>query len=550
METAPPRAEVTIYSPLLTPFRQSLRGETASIGRASECTIPIRDRYLSRKHAEIAAIGANWILKDLGSANGTYLNGSRVEKDMLLNSGDRIRLGDTEILFVTTEQTTDRYLAIADTEVQADIVIPVQEVDAGTSEPVDVPRLKTLNALARELIEDRPLTDLFGFIVERVMEHLKPSRAAIALLGPDRTSFAQVEVRRDDENDTTELRISHTLLRSIIQEKKALAFMNVAEDANLSMSKSIAMQGIRSILCAPLIIGDAVEGVLYVDYLMAQKSIATEDVRLVAQIARFAAIKLETTLLREQAIEKRVMDEELRTASNIQRRLLPEAPSKIPGFTFVGTNQPSRTVSGDYYDFLVRPDGRIYFVIADVSGKGVAAGLMMAGLQVAFRIFAKSNPDPATLATQLNAALHETLPRSKFVTLFLGRLETATGAVEYVNAGHTPPLWLRRSGVEEVTAGDILLGVITAASYRSHRMQLEPGDALVLFTDGVTEAQNSSGAELGAASLASALRSVHGKSADDVAHAIGEAVRMHAGDADTLDDDVTVVVISRNSAQA
>ncbi|HSP13711.1 MAG TPA: SpoIIE family protein phosphatase [Thermoanaerobaculia bacterium] len=549
METAPPRAEVTIYSPLLTPYRQSLRGETASIGRASECTIPIRDRYLSRKHAEIAAIGANWILKDLGSANGTYLNGARVEKDTLLSSGDRIRLGDTEIVFMTTEQTTDRYLAIADTAVQPDIVVPVQEIDAGASEPVDVPRLKTLNALARELIEDRPLTDLFGFIVERIMEHLKPSRAAIALLASDRTSFSQVEVRRKDENDTTELTISHTLLNTMIREKKALAFMDVSVDAKLSMSKSIAMQGIHSILCAPLIIGDSVEGVLYVDYLMAQKSIATEDVRLVAQIARFAAIKLETTLLREQAIEKRVMDEELRTASYIQRSLLPEAPTKVAGYTFVGTNQPSRTVSGDYYDFLVRPDGRIYFVIADVSGKGVAAGLMMAGLQIAFRIFAKSNPDPARLATLLNGALHETLPRSKFVTLFLGRLDIATGLVEYVNAGHTPPLWIRRSTVEEVVAGDILLGVITAASYTNRRLQLDPGDALVLFTDGVTEARNSSGVELGAGSLAKAIGSTHGKTADDVANAIGESVRLHAGDTDTLDDDVTVVVISRSSAQ-
>jgi sigma-B regulation protein RsbU (phosphoserine phosphatase) len=548
METTPPRAEVTIYSPLLTPFRQSLQPESTSIGRASECTIPIRDRYLSRKHAEIVAVGANWILKDLGSANGTYLNGARVEKDMLLSAGDRIRLGDTELVFVTTEQTTDRYLAIADTAVQPSIAIEVQEIDTRSNEPIDVPRLQTLNTLARELIEDRPLYDLFGFIVERVMEHLHPSRAAIALLAPDRESFAQVEVRRSDENDTAELTISHTLLNTMIREKKALAFTDIAADAKLSMSKSIAMQGIRSILCAPLIIGDVVEGVLYVDYLLTQKPIATEDVRLVAQIARFAAIKLETTLLREQAMEKRLMEEELRTASYIQRRLLPAAPATVEGYTFLGTNQPSRTVSGDYYDFLVRPDGRVYFVIADVSGKGVAAGLMMAGLQIAFRIFAKSNPDPATLVTQLNAALHETLPRSKFVTLFLGRLDTKTGLIDYVNAGHTPPLWIHRDHVEEIVAGDILLGVITAASYTNRRLQLDPGDSLVLFTDGVTEAQNSSGAELGAASLAKALEASHGRNAEDVANAISEAVLLHAGDAEALDDDVTLVVISRNGA--
>jgi sigma-B regulation protein RsbU (phosphoserine phosphatase) len=540
-----PRAEVTVYSPLFSPFRQPLNGGNVSIGRASECTIPVRDRYLSRKHAEIIAVGNNWVLKDLGSANGTYLNGARVEKDVRLSSGDRIRLGDTEIVFVTSEQTTDRFMAVADTAVQPSIAIPVQEIDVSTNEPVDVPRLQTLNALARELIEDRPLYELFGFIVDRVMEHLRPSRAAVALLGEDGRTFSHVEVRRSDENDNTELTISQTLLDSIVKEKKALAFMDVAHDEHLSMSKSIAMQGIRSILCAPLIVGDKVEGVLYVDYMITQRSISMDDVRLVAQIARFAAIKLETTRLREEAIEKRLMDEELRTASGIQRRLLPPAPVGIAGYTFVGTNQPSRTVSGDYYDFLVRPDGRIYFVIADVSGKGVPAGLMMAGLQVAFRIFAKSNPDPATLVTQLNASLYETLPRSKFVTLFLGRLDTATGAVEFVNAGHTPPLWIRRAGTEEVVAGDILLGVLTSATYSNRKLQLDPGDSLVLFTDGVTEAQNAGGSDLGAAALVRAVRGTFGKSADVVARAIGEAVEKHAGEAEAFDDDVTVVVISR-----
>ena len=101
MESVPPRAEVTVYSPLFSPFRQPLQGGSVSIGRASDCTIPIKDRYLSRKHAEIIPVGAAWMLKDLGSANGTYLNGSRVERDEPLRTGDRIRLGDTEIVFET-----------------------------------------------------------------------------------------------------------------------------------------------------------------------------------------------------------------------------------------------------------------------------------------------------------------------------------------------------------------------------------------------------------------------------------------------------------------
>lgn len=545
MQPVPPRAEVTIYSPLFSPFRHPLEGIAVSIGRASDCTIPIKDRYLSRKHAEILAVGTSWVLKDLGSANGTYLNGSRVERDEQLKGGDRIRLGDTEIVFETSERNTDRMLAIAETNASATIAIPVHDI-SDRPEAQDVSRLQTLTQLARELIEDRPMDELFGFIIERVMEHLHPSRAAIALLGPDGRSFTKVEVRRQDETDASELTISHTLLAEMVEEKKALAFMDVAMDDKLSRAQSIIMQGIHSILCAPVMIGNAVVGVLYVDYLFTQRSISEDDVRLVAQIGRFAAIKLETTRLREEAIQKRIMDEELRTASSIQRRLLPESPRGIEGWTFVGRNQPCRTVSGDYYDFAVRPDGKVYFVIGDVSGKGVTAGLMMAGLQVAFRIFSKSDPDPATLVKQLNLALKENLPQSKFVTLFLGRLDTKTGAVEYVNAGHTPPLWLRKGEAVELTESDLLLGVVTRAEFVNRTLQLAPGDSLILYTDGVTEARNADDVDLDAQMLGESLMKFHGSNATAVADALHETVLGHVGgDPESLDDDVTLLVVTR-----
>src|SRR5439155_23474838 len=206
------------------------------------------------------------------------------------------------------------------------ISIPVHDseirVDTG-----DLSKLKTLNQLARELLEDRPMDQLFGFIVERVLQHTGASRAAIGLLGADGQSFVNVEVRRQDMSDDSELRISRTVLDEVVKEKKALAFMDVSMDEKLSRAKSIVMQGIRSILCAPLTIGNSVVGVLYVDYLFTQRTISEQEVRLVAQIARFAAIKLETTRLREEAIQKRIMDEELKTASSIQQGLLPPAPT-------------------------------------------------------------------------------------------------------------------------------------------------------------------------------------------------------------------------------
>ena len=219
MEPVPPRAEVTVYSPLFSPFRHSLQGATVSIGRASDCALPIKDRYLSRKHAEIVAANGTWLLKDLGSANGTYLNGTRVERDQELKTGDRIRLGDTEIVFETSEHNTDKLFAVHEAAFSPTIAIPVHEI-SDKPDGQDVARLQTLTQLARELIEDRPMEQLFGFIVDRVMEHLHPSRAAIALLGPDGKSFTKVEVRRQDKSDASELTISHTLLAEMTEEKR------------------------------------------------------------------------------------------------------------------------------------------------------------------------------------------------------------------------------------------------------------------------------------------------------------------------------------------
>jgi sigma-B regulation protein RsbU (phosphoserine phosphatase) len=548
MQAAPPRAEVTVYSPLFSPFSQPLDGAPVSIGRASDCSIPIKDRYLSRRHAEILAMNGAWYVKDLGSANGTYLNGNRLSGDSPLKNGDRIRLGDTEIVFAATEHNTDRMLAVATQHVSATIAIPVHEIDNVTADKADVARLQTLTLLARELIEDRPMAELFGFIVERVMQHLQPSRAALGILAPDGKSFTNVEVRRQDKSDSSELTISHTLLAEVVFEKKALAFMDVGLDEKLSRAQSIIMQGIHSIICAPVMVSDRVEGVLYVDYLFNQRSIAEDDVRLVAQIARFAAMKLEQTRLREEAMQKRLIDEELRTASTIQKRLLAPAPQGIAGYTFSGLNRACRSISGDYYDFVERPDGRIYFVIADVSGKGVTAGLMMAGLQAAFRIYSKNDPDPATLVSQLNVALKENLPQSKFVTLFLGRLDTKTGAIEYANAGHTPPILVRRDGADELPETDLLLGVVTRAHYLIRRVQLDAGDALVLFTDGVTEAEDLDGDCLSITDLRTELAALHSRNADVLAAAVDDAVIAHVGgEADALGDDVTLLVVSRNA---
>lgn len=541
-------AEITVFTPTVPPAHHQLGDDPVTIGRAIECSIPVKDRYLSRKHAELIPVEGGWSLRDCGSANGTWLNGARVDRDVRMRSGDRIRLGDTEIVF-HHDHSTDRILAVGEQSISATISIPIREIDY--EEPAEpelsekaIDRLRILNALAAELIEDRPLDELFGYVVDRVMEHLQPSRAAIGLLADGGDSFASVEVRREKQDDASELTISRTLLREIVGEKRALAFVNVAENEKLSQARSIILQGIHSVLCAPLMIGESVVGVLYVDFRFTQKAISAEDVRLVAQIARFAAMKLENTRLREESIQKRLIDEELRTAYAIQKDLLPDAPPQIEGYSFDARNRPCRTVSGDYFDFVVRPDGRVYFVIADVSGKGMTAALIMAGLQASFRIFTKSDPAPAELVSQLNSSLRETIPRSKFVTLFAARLDPERGRIEYANAGHSPPLHLRPDGGQELGETDILLGMMRTATYRNQMLELALGESLVLFTDGITEAENGQGEEFGSSRIAELHARTEASSALEIADAIEESIQSFS-DGQPLADDLTLVVIHR-----
>jgi phosphoserine phosphatase RsbU/P len=422
------------------------------------------------------------------------------------------------------------------------LVVPLREALAD----IDRGRERTgiLASLAIQFIEDRPMEDLFEFILDRVMSLLSPSRAALALLGSDGKTFENVRVRRSNTADSTDLSISRTLLGEVIEERNVISFVDTAQDEKLARAESIIGQHIRSAVCAPLIVEEQVLGVLYLDFLANRGAITHEDVRLIAQIARLAAVKLETTRLREESIAKALLDEELRTAYTIQSRLLPTTLPCVDNYCFAGTNKPCKTVSGDYYDVLVRPDGRVYFVIADVSGKGITAALVMSSLATAFNIFTRSDPAPADLVRELNLTLAPKTAPTKFVTLVVGVLDPESGVIDFANAGHVPPLVIKKGGVERLHVTDLVVGMFTNAQYRNQVVRLEHGDSLVLFTDGVTEAENDKEEQLGLESVERLLRDKHGTRAPELLDAIDAHVQTFIGEL-SPSDDVTLFVVTR-----
>jgi serine phosphatase RsbU (regulator of sigma subunit) len=545
MSAAGPTVKFTVFQPNTAPVQLALPPSTITLGRASDCTIPIRDKFLSRKHAEINFASGEWIVRDCGSVNGTLLNGTRLVSPTVLKPGDRIILGDSEVVFESTTNEPISQLIQLDSDSHAkNLAIPLRQAIDDSERGRE--RAGVLGSLAVEFIADRSMTELFDFILERVLSMLRPSRAALALLGPDGKNFNNVRVRRSDSAESTELFISKTLLNEVIVERNVVSFVETSQDDKLARAESIVRQQIRSAVCAPLVVGDAVLGVLYLDFLANRGSVTPEDIRLIAQIARFAAVKLETTRLREEAIDKRMMEEELRTAYTIQKRLLPRELPSIDSYVFAGNNKPCKTVSGDYYDVLVRPDGRIYFIIADVSGKGITAALVMSGLATAFSIFARTDPAPADLVRELNLMLTPKTSPSKFATLVAGVLDPSTGTVDFTNAGHVPPLVVTARGVHELKTTDMVVGLFESATYRNQLVRLEPGDSLVLFTDGVTEAENDCEEQLGLPAVADMLRTHHHKTANTILTMIDTRVQEFIGDR-IFTDDVTMLAISRTA---
>lgn len=537
MQTQPIR--LTVIQPNLAPVKLDLHESLITLGRAVECTIPIKDRYLSRRHAEIILDDGIWKVRDCGSVNGTMLNGERIRNAVPLNAGDRIGLGDTQIVFHAAVTSESQLIALDSDSHARNIAIPMRDaID-------DVARKNVLASLALQFIEDRSMGELFDFILDRVVEMLQPSRVAIALLAEDNRTFSNVMLRRRDSADSLDLFISRTLLGEVIDERSVVAFVDSSQDEKLARAESIVAQNIRSAVCAPLLVGDEVLGVLYLDFLANQGTVTHAEVNLVAQIARFAAVKLETARLREEAIEKAQLDRELETAYAIQRRLLPVELPSVPGYEFAGANRPCRTVSGDYYDVVVRPDGRVYFVMADVSGKGITAAIVMASVATAFNIFTRTNPTPADLLRELNATLVPKTAPSKFVTMVVGVLDPATGVVEFSNAGHVAPLVVTANGVEAMTTTDLVVGLFPNVAYRNQQISLGAGDSLVLFTDGVTEAENAQEQQLGLDPVMELLATMHREGASALLRSIEAHVETFSGGDAAATDDVTLLALTR-----
>jgi sigma-B regulation protein RsbU (phosphoserine phosphatase) len=547
--------EIAIQTAGGTRERYPLAKERVTIGRSRESDIFLPDQWLSRHHAAIEQREDGYWVSDLRSKNGTLLNGEPVREHRRLRPGDVITLGEHTLTFcaeAAVEEEEER-------EPEGTRVFSVRELSAITARPAadagELQRqnrlLKVLSDAATELVVHKPLGELFDTILDLLLHAVAAERGAILLLeGSPPQLVIRASLSRRGETLT---RVSRSIARRAIEERVVLLLPNVLEDARFKAEDSILASGIRSAMCVPLLYaGDGQEtaiGLVYVDSLQHAHSFDEDDLRVLTALANVAAAKIENARLLEESLEKRRMEEDMRMAAEIQTGLLPREPPQVPGWELTGCNTPCRTVGGDYYDFAVLEDGRLMIALGDVSGKGTGAALLMTVLRAAVRGH-WDEPALEEAVSRINRTVCQNIPSSKYVTFFLAALDPASGRLGFVNAGHNPPLLVRADGrLCRLQDGGLVLGMFENVVYASGSIEMEPGDTLVVYSDGVTETWSPEGDEFGEEKLVELATRCRALGAAELQDALlRELALFEAGARAT--DDRTVVVLKRSGAAA
>lgn len=401
---------------------------------------------------------------------------------------------------------------------------------------VKVFQLHNLFDISRELSASFDEETIKNLVTTTLMGHLLVSRCALYLDGPGGLALAHERGARAEEGSRLVPEPEAAALRAAL--RKAVSVSELPEGA---LRDRLARQ--RMSLVVPLAIGSAVKGFLAVGERVSGAPFTEEDRDFAQTLARQALAALESVHLHRVQLEKQRQDKELQIAREIQRSLFPPCCPAIAGFEIAARSLACYQVGGDYYDFIPLPGGRWALIVADVSGKGTPASILMASVHASLRALA-GTASPAVVMERVNTFLYESTQANKYVTLVYAELDPATRRLSYVNAGHIPPYWLRRDGApRRLTAGGPALGLLESVRYEVGEIDLAPGDVLAMVTDGATEAQAADGREWGDERLVQALAAPGARSAEQHIERLIQAVDAWTGEKGCTDD-LTALVLT------
>ncbi len=482
-------------------FEHDVEGDSLVVGRSSRADLALADRAMSREHARIRHDGDGWKLEDLGSHNGTRLNEVPIEGTQRLRDGDTVSVGGS-VLVVEIHGEGESpsgdsviYRSARDLLQSASGATDVSGIAGAGKKAAD--RLHMLNQVNQALASSISLEELLELILDRAFVHLKPQEAAIYLR--DVAGADVCAARRTTPGRESRPMHSKSLLHEVIDKGMVAHVVDSAVDERFAASRSLMMSGLRSFIAAPLLDAQGALGMIVVGAALGVRSFRDEDLELLVSLASVAALRIRNVRLVAEAMERQRLEQEVRLARQIQVALLPATLPEVPGFELYGGTLPSRGVSGDFYKLLLRGDGSTCALfVADVSGKGVAASLLTASLEALSALPLEGTDPPDRICEQVGTLLFRRTPPEKYATAFLGILDPAAGDLRWTNAGHNPALLLRASGEAEwLKSTGVPLGLLPGAKYKEGGSTLAPGDALLVYTDGITEAVNPEDEEFG-----------------------------------------------------
>jgi serine phosphatase RsbU (regulator of sigma subunit) len=525
-----------------------LTGTRLAVGRSStaELCFP-EDAGLSRQHFAFESQGEDWTIQDLGSKNGTFVNNIPLKARLVLRPGDRITAGHLSIVYAPGGEAPSPGVVVFEGDSSSPTTSTVVTSLAGAlssqtmaSERGGAKASAPMQALIRagqELSENRPLAELFPVILDLAIQAVNAQRGVLLLQERDGL------VPKAHQGDG--FRISTAVRDRVMVENSSVLVRDAQLDDAFKGRMSIVEHKVHTMMAVPLQTKDQTIGLIYVDSPFILREFTKDDLSLLTVMANVAAIRIENARLAEVEVAERMFQRELSQAAEIQRRMLPDEAPKVANADLAGYNAACRTVGGDYYDFFDYGDGRVAMALGDVSGKGMPASLMMMALHARVQVLAEDPGNLSEFMTRLNKATCANCPSNRFITFFFCVLTAGTGDVRYANAGHNPPIVVRASGHTELLEGaGPVLGIMPVATYSEQRAHLDPGDMLVLYSDGVTEANNAEFEEYGEARFIDVLRQYRHEPAAVIVQAVTQSVAAFTAGAAQADD-ITLMVAQR-----
>jgi len=523
------------------------------LGRATDCDVVLAETSISRRHTELEYTGGRVRVRDLGSHNGTHVNGIAAAGWHDVGPGDQLTLGRA-VFTVGGAMDSQALMTIVGDHHSTGVAVTWQEVTGHESGPRRIAsragkRAELFSVLAEAgslLIKPSSPEELFEPILDLVDTAVMPERALIALLD-EHTGEPQVSASRVRGGGTApNLMLSRTVINRVLGERVSFLIEDAQHDAVFQSKISIVTQGVRTAMAAPLFDNEHVIGLLYADSADSADRYSTDELKAFTLLANCVAVALTHARYHTMEAEKHRLETELGAARRIMNTLLPDEAPSIAGWELVPHLVSCTEVGGDMYDVFTLPDGRVLIAVGDVAGKGLGAALLVSSMLPLLRGLAGPDLDPAAVVARLDAVLFAVTEPIRYATLFLGVLDPVTGRMDYVNAGHNPPYLVRLDGkVETLAPTGMPVALMGEGTWANGVVSLHTGDLLALFTDGIPEAWNATDEDYGDNRLRNVLIASHELPATGVRDAVLADLAAFVGEA-PASDDVTLVLVRRH----